>query len=51
MPLLKGKSKETLAKNIAELHRTNASKSPSEKRPNKQIIAIAFAQRRKAEEK
>lgn len=51
MPLIKGTSKETLAKNIAELHKANASKPSGEKRPNKQIIAIAFAQQRKSEGK
>lgn len=51
MPLIQGKSKQALAANIAELHRANASKSPDKKRSNAQIIAIAFAQKRKSEGK
>ncbi len=43
MPLIQSKSKEALAKNIAELHRANASKSPGKKRPNDQIVAIAYS--------
>ena len=51
MPLIVGKSKQTLAKNIAELHKANADKPEDKKRPDKQIIAIAFSQKRKAEAK
>ncbi len=47
MPLLEGKSKATLAANIAELRRANASKPADKKRPNKQIVAIAYAEQRK----
>lgn len=48
MPLKSGSSKETIAKNIAELHHANKSKPTDEKRPNKQILAIAFAKARES---
>lgn len=48
MPLQSGTSKKVLAENIAELHHANASKAPDKKRPNKQIIAIAFAKMRES---
>ncbi len=48
MPLLPGKSKDTLAANIAELHRANASKPQNKKRSAMQIAAIAFAKRRES---
>lgn len=51
MPLQQGKSKETLAANIAELHRANASKPEGKKRSNAQIAAIAYAVKRKSEGK
>lgn len=51
MPLIQSSSKEALAKNIAELHRANESKSPAKRRPNDQIIAIAYSVSRKAKEK
>ena len=41
MPLLKGKSKATISKNIAELIKTG-------KYPQKQSIAIALSQARKS---
>lgn len=43
MPLIKGKSKEDLATNIAELHRANKSKPVGKKRSDAQIAAIAYA--------
>lgn len=46
MPLLAGKSKQTLAHNIAELYHANAAKSDDKKRSKAQILAIAFAKRR-----
>ena len=51
MPLEKSTSKEALARNIAELHRANASKSSGEKRSNEQIAAIAYAVKREAARK
>lgn len=48
MPLLNGKSKETLARNIAELYEANKSKSPGKKRSHAQIIAIAEAVKRRS---
>lgn len=51
MPLIQGKSKEALAANIAELHHANASKAPGKKRSNAQIVAIAYAVKRKSEGK
>jgi len=43
MPLQSGKSQETIAHNIAELRHANKSKPSSEKRPIKQILAIAYS--------
>lgn len=43
MPLLKGSSQETIARNIAELHHANKEKPKDEKRSNKQILAIAYS--------
>ena len=51
MPLTHGKSKEDLAKNIAELHRANASKPEGKKRSDEQIAAIAYSIQRKAKSK
>ena len=48
MPLIKSKSKEALASNIAELHRANASKPEDKKRSNAQIVAIAYSVKRKS---
>ncbi len=47
MPLKTGKSQETFKENIKELLTANKSKSASEKRPMKQVVAIAYAQKRK----
>jgi hypothetical protein len=48
MPLLKGKSKKTVSKNIAELHTgqtyANTKKKYGKKRANLQAIAIALHQ-------
>jgi len=43
MPLIKGKSKEVLAQNIAELHHANESKPEGKKRSDKQIVSIAYS--------
>ncbi len=47
MPLRKGKSEKTFSDNLRELAKANASKPADEKRPLKQRLAIAYAQKRK----
>jgi len=42
MPLKKGSSPRVISENIRELHHS------ATKRPNKQIVAIAFSQARKS---
>lgn len=49
MPLIVGKSAGAMNKNIAELVNANKSKPENEKRPLKQIVAIAFSEKRKAQ--
>jgi len=51
MPLEEGKSKEAFNKNIAELIKANKDKPEGEKRPLKQIVAIAFSEKREAQKK
>ncbi len=46
MPLSNGKSQASFNKNIAELVKANKSKSKKEKRPMKQILAIAYSKKR-----
>ena len=41
MPLMQGKSQQTIASNIAELHRAN--KGKDKPRSNEQIAAIAYS--------
>jgi hypothetical protein len=41
MPLVRGSSPKVISQNIRELH------ASSTKRPNKQIVAIAYAQARR----
>jgi len=48
MPLKSGKSEETFKENIKELLTANKSKSTKEKRPIKQILAIAYNEKRKS---
>ena len=45
MPLKPGKSEKVIGKNIEELHKANANKI--EKRPDKQIVAIALESARR----
>lgn len=49
MPLEIGKSKQAFSNNVRELEHAN--KSKSKKRPLAQILAISYAQKRKAERK
>jgi hypothetical protein len=51
MPLKPGKSKKVISENISELTQANKSKSPSKKRPRKQIIAIALNKAGKSKKK
>lgn len=44
---MSGKSHETIARNIAELHRANASKPSGKKRSDSQIAAISYSIARK----
>lgn len=46
MPLSSGKSKKAFTNNIKELESANKSKPMDEKRPLKQILAIAYAKKR-----
>lgn len=46
MPLDSGKSQTAFNKNVAELMNANKSKSKEEKRPLKQILAIAYSKKR-----
>lgn len=52
MPLSKGRSKKTLAKNIREFHKgrtySKTKKKFGKKRANKQAVAVAYAQRRRS---
>ncbi len=46
MPLIKGKSEEAFKSNIKELLTANKSKPAKEKRPMKQVLAIAYSKKR-----
>ncbi len=46
MPLSSGKSQASFNKNIAELMKANKTKPSREKRPLKQILAIAYSKKR-----
>lgn len=48
MPLIPGTSKEVVSENIKELEKSNEQKQPGKERPQKQIIAIALANKRKS---
>jgi hypothetical protein len=50
MPLSSGTSASARNKNIAELINANKSKSESDKRPLKQIVAIAYSKQRESKE-
>lgn len=49
-PLKSGDSQKTISKNIQELHKANESKSKDDKRPDKQIVAIALENARRTSE-
>lgn len=49
MPLIQGKSQASFNKNVSELIKSNQNKTSGNKRPLKQILAIAFATKREAE--
>ena len=48
MPLKRGKSKEVISENIAELTRSNKSKPAGKKRSREQIARIAFENARRS---
>ena len=51
MPLRKSARDEDVAYNIRELTKANKDKPKGEKRPHKQIVAIAMETKRRAEKK
>ena len=51
MPLTKGGSEKTFSKNVKELYDANKTKSEGKKRPRNQILAIAYAEKRKSKGK